>query len=320
VRVVGVFGGGGAKSLACAGAWKALVEAGLTPAHLVGTSMGAVIGAAFASGATYDEVVIAARSLSRRDVAPVDPLALVKGAFASHLFKPQGLRRAIERLVPATEFDQLKIPLTITATDLDSGELVLVGAPVDAAMAGISAGAQHAAPLHRSNPSSDGGQAAVYLGDAVPLRDAVYASCALPLYFPPAAIAGRRLADGGLRAVLGLEPASRLPADLVVAVHVGPGFDEPPLPPPTAPSRLLPPPLIRAHGEAIRVMMAAQADRLIRDWPPGAARLVVVRPVAEREATFAVGEADRYFEAGYRATKRALGDKFERQRGVEASR
>src|SRR2546422_6211683 len=38
----------------------------------VGTSMGAVIGAALASGATYDEVVIAARSLSRRDVAPID--------------------------------------------------------------------------------------------------------------------------------------------------------------------------------------------------------------------------------------------------------
>src|SRR5207247_9660554 len=78
VGVVGVFGGGGAKSVACAGAWKALVEAGLTPSHLVGTSMGAVIAAAFASGATYDEVVIAGRSLSQRDVARVDPLALVR--------------------------------------------------------------------------------------------------------------------------------------------------------------------------------------------------------------------------------------------------
>src|SRR2546426_1186561 len=97
VRVVAVFGGGGAKSLACAGAWRALREAGLEIAHIVGTSMGAVIGAALASGATYDEVVIAARSLSRRDVAPIDPLALVKGVFAGNLFKPEGLRRAIQR-------------------------------------------------------------------------------------------------------------------------------------------------------------------------------------------------------------------------------
>ena len=270
MRVVAVFGGGGAKSLACLGAWKALTEAGLTPAHLVGTSMGAVIAAACASGATYDEIVIAARSLSQRDVARVDPLALLQGAFASHLLKPAGLRRAIERFVPATRFDQLRIPLTVTATDLDSGELVLFGA-------------QHAAPLH----------------------DALYASCALPLYFPPAVIDGRRLADGGLRAVLALEVARSIRADLIVAVHVGPGFDEPP----PAPSRALPrfpPPLIRAHGEAIRIMMAAQAEQAIATWPKEAPRLVVVRAVAEREATFAVGAGERYLDAGYRKTREAL--------------
>ena len=279
-RVVAVFGGGGAKSLACGGAWRALTEAGLTPSHLVGTSMGAVIAAACASGATYHEVVIAARSLSQRDVARVDPLALVKGAFASHLLKPAGLRRAIERLVPATRFEQLRIPLTITATDLDSGELVLFG----------DVRAQHAAPLH----------------DAVPLHDALYASCALPLYFPPAVINGRRLADGGLRAVLALDVARSTPADLVVAVHVGPGFDEPAPPPSTALNRLLPPPLIRAHGEAIRIMMAAQTERAIAAWPTDAPRLVVVRAVAEREATFAVGAGERYVEAGYRETRQAL--------------
>ena len=278
-RVVAVFGGGGAKSLACLGAWKALAEAGLTPSHLVGTSMGAVVAAACASGATYDEIVIAARSLSQRDVARVDPLALVKGVFATHLLKPAGLRRAIERFVPATRFDQLRIPLTITATDLDSGELVLFG----------DVRAQHAAPLH----------------DAVPLHDALYASCALPLYFPPATIDGRRLADGGLRAVLALEVARSIPADLVVAVHVGPGFDEPPPPPSTVLPRL-PPPLIRAHGEAIRIMMAAQTERAIADWPKDAPKLVVVRAVAEREATFAVGAGERYLEAGYSKTRAAL--------------
>jgi len=274
--------------LACAGAWKALTEAGLTPAHLVGTSMGAIVAAAFASGATYDEVVIAARSLSQRDVAPVDPLALVKGAFASHVLKPEGPRRVIERLVPATQFGQLKIPLTITAVDLDTGELVLFG--------------PH--PLTPS-PVGEGERAAVSLGQDVPLYDALYASCALPLYFPPARIDGRRLADGGLRAVIGLEPAAKIPADVVIAIHVGPGFDEPP-PPPASVLHLLPPALIRAHGEAIRVMMAAQVDRLIKDWPRDAARLVVVRPVAEREATFAVDAGQRYLEAGYRATQQAV--------------
>ena len=291
MKVVAVFGGGGAKSIACVGAWKALVEAGLTPSHLVGTSMGAVIAAAFASGATYDEVVIAGRSLSQRDVARVDPLALVKGAFATHLLKPAGLRGVIERFVTATRFGQLRIPLTITATDLDSGELVLLG--------------PH--PLTPSPLRGEGERELVSLGEMVSLHDALYASCALPLYFPPLALDGRRLVDGGLRAVLGLEPASQIPADLVVAIHVGPGFDEPPSPSSPVLPRL-PPPLIRAHGEAIRVMMAAQVDRLIADWPRNAARLLVVRPVAEREATFAVSAAERYLQAGYDAMRRGLAD------------
>jgi len=274
MRVVAVFSGGGAKAIAHVGAWKAIREAGGEVTHIVATSMGAVIGAALAAGVTPDEVAIAARSLSRKDVAPLDAASLLKGVFASHILKAEGLQRTVARFVPAQSFAQLMIPLTVTATDLDSGELVLFGA----------------------------------LGQDVPLQDALYASCALPLYYPPARLDGRRLADGGLRAVLPLAPAQRIPADLVVAIHVGPGFDER-IPPSTALYRLLPPPLVRAHGEAERIMMAAQAERAIAEWPRDAAKLVVVRPVAEREATFAVQEMDRYLEAGFTATKRALGDR-----------
>jgi len=115
-------------------------------------------------------------------------------------------------------------------------------------------------------------------------------------------IEGRRLADGGLRAVLPLEMAVDLRVDLVVAVSVGPGFDEV-----TAEGAQSPvPPLVRAHGEAIRIMMAAQTERAIAEWRTNAPRLVVVRAVAEREATFAVGQADRFFDAGYRTTKQAM--------------
>src|SRR2546429_165565 len=81
---------------------------------------------------------------------------------------------------------------------------------------------------------------------------------------PRARVAGGGRADGGLRAVLLRAPAQRVPADLVVPVPAGPGFEErlPPSPAPGweslgSPSRLLPPPLVRAHGEAERIMMAA---------------------------------------------------------------
>src|SRR6059058_1787136 len=249
MRVVAVFGGGGAKSLAHAGAWKALLEvraqhaAPLQVIHIVGTSMGAVMGAALAAGSTYQRILDIALSLEKKDFAALDAWSLAKGVFAGNILKPEPLKRTIARLVPATRFADLQIPLTITATDLDSGELVLFGE----------------------------------LGQDAPLVDALYASCALPLYLPPAAIDGRRLAEGGLRAVVAIDVARRIPADMVVAVDVGPGFDEPP-----AAKKAAIPPLVRAHGEAIRVMMAAQTERTIADWPKDAPRLVMVRAVAER--------------------------------------
>lgn len=226
--------------------------------------MGAVVGAALAAGVPFEEVRRRALSLRRQDVAPFNPLALLKGMFAAALIPSSALRRTIERLVPAKRFEHLKIPLTVTATDVDSGELVLFKGGID-------------------------------------LHDALYASCALPLYFPPLELNGRRLADGGLRAVLPLEAARAIPADLVVAVNVGPGFDEAP-----GAQRASIPPLIRAHGDAIRVMMAAQAERAVADWPKDAPRLVYVRAVAEREATFAVARLEQYVEAGYQATKKAI--------------
>ena len=273
MRVVAVFGGGGAKSVAHVGARRAMDEAGVTPVHYVGTSFGAVMAAALASGVTHEALTTTLLQPSPDKIAALDLVALAKGIFADHLLKPAPLRALIERLVPARRFEDLATPLTVTATDLDSGEAVLFG---------VGRG-ERGAGLH----------------------EALYASCALPLYYPPAVIERRRYADGGLRAVLGLETARAIPppADLVVAVHVGPGFDEPE--PTAAPSRF-PPALVRAHGSSERIMMAAQVERAIAGWPDLGPRLIVVRPVAEREATFATENVRRYIEAGYRETRQKL--------------
>jgi len=268
VKLVLVCGGGGAKALACAGAWRAIAEAGHQVVQLVGTSLGAVVAAAFAAGVSPDWLASQIASVSRKDIAHVSPFNLVRGVFAPSLLTAQPLKDTIARLVPATRFADLKIPLTVTATDLDSGELVLFGA----------------------------------LGQDAPLVEVLYASCALPVYYPPAELAGRRLVDGGLRAVLPIYAARRVPADAVLAVHSGPGFDEVQRGDRTAPI----PPLIRAHGEAERVMMAAQTERDVAAWPEGGPKLIVVRPVAEKEATFALSEIPRFIASGYEATKRAL--------------
>src|SRR5437667_10963732 len=97
-RVVAVFGGGGAKTLAHAGAWKSLLEASLPPSHIVGTSMGAVIGAALASGSTSQRILDIALSLQKKDFAALDAWSLAKGVFAGNILKPEPLKRTIARL------------------------------------------------------------------------------------------------------------------------------------------------------------------------------------------------------------------------------
>src|SRR5256885_14006241 len=95
MRVVAVFGGGGAKAIAHVGAWKAIRDAGGEVTHVVATSMGAVIGAALAAGAAPDEGAVAARSLSPQGVgAPAVP-GLPKGVVSSPILQGEG--------VPATD-------------------------------------------------------------------------------------------------------------------------------------------------------------------------------------------------------------------------
>lgn len=279
-KVVLVLSGGGAKAFAHAGAYRAVEEAGLVPRHIFATSLGAVIGAALAAGTSLDEIRRRAMGVRPKDIAPFHPTLLVTGLFSRSLFPAAALRGAIERIVPGIRFDHLRIPLTVTAVDLDSGELLLYGG--------------------RERKSE------------IPLSDALYATCALPLYFPPLDANGRRLVDGGLRAVLPLGAArEREPdADLFVAIHVGPGFDErdaPPAPgaPPPKPAKI--PAVVRTHGEAMRVMMADQVEQAVASWPKDGAKLIYVRAVTDREATFAADRVQDYVEMGYQATKRALG-------------
>lgn len=263
-----VLSGGGAKTAAHLGACRAVKEAGFEPVWYVATSLGAVVAAGLASGVGNDELLERMAELGPRSVVR-DPIAPVAGLFLRSLLKPGPLRRAIEELVPARRFSDLAVPLTVTAVDLDTGNLVLFGA-----------GAQTA-----------------------PLIDVLCASCALPLYYPPVVLGGRRYGDGGLRAFLPLEPAAALDVELVVAVDVGSGFDGPP---PAESPRV--PALIRAHDEAVGILMAAHTASQVALWQsdPNRPPLVYVRPTTERNATFMVERIRDYANEGRRATREAL--------------
>lgn len=268
--VVLVCGGGGAKAAAHVGALRALEEADLAPGRLFGTSMGAVFAALFACGLSARESLERVGMIGEKEIMQAEPLAFLKGLWARSLLKPAPFRRSLERMIGVRRFEDLKIPLTVTATAMDTGELALFGAG----------------------------------GRTVPLLDALYATCALPLFLPPGIIEGRRYADGGLRAVLPLEPAATVAARLVVAVDVGPGFDEMQAGGP--PSGL--PPFVETHNDSLGIMMADQTRNALALWrqTPDRPTLIYVRPRVERGATFRVDQVRRYVEDGYAATRAAL--------------
>ncbi|MBE0594478.1 MAG: patatin-like phospholipase family protein [Gemmatimonadales bacterium] len=269
MRIACVLSGGGVKSAAHVGALRALEERGVRPDRYVGTSMGAVVAAGFAAGRTYDDMLRQLLLVTRRDVARVS-WGVLSGPFTTSLFQVDRLRETIARLVPARRFADLHTPLTVTSVDVETGDLVLFG---------------------------DGGDA------SVPLIDALTASCALPIFYPPVRIGARSCADGGLRAVLPLTTAAGFGPDAIFAVRAGPSFAARPSERPAAI-----PPLLRAHNRAMRVMMAAQTDAEIARWRHAQVPLILVEPTVEQAATFAVGRAVAYVEEGYRAAVSALRD------------
>jgi NTE family protein len=230
--------------------------------------MGAVVAAGLATGASPTALLDRLAEVAPRGVVR-EPLALVAGWFARSLLRPAPLRRAIEGLVPARRFADLTRPLTVAVADLDSGGLLLFGAG----------------------------------GADEPLIDVLCATCALPLYYPPVTLGGRRCGDGGLHGVLPLAAASRVVSEPVVAVDVGPGHDLPVGEPAVLP------PMVQAHDEALGTMMAAHTAALLEAWRSDPARpaLTYVRPIVERDATFQVDKIRRYADEGYRAAREVLG-------------
>lgn len=269
-RVVVVLGGGGAKCAAHLGAARAIAEAGIRPIRWIGTSLGSVLAAALAAGESPDEILARFLSVRRENVLVPARFAALRGLWNRGLLRPAALHRTVANLLSARSFDALQTPCSVTAVDADTGEEVVFGAG----------------------------------GTDVPLLDALAASYALPPYFPPFVLGGRRFYDGGLRAVVPLGVAAAVPCDRVIAIDVGPGFDE------SGPAVQLPPPLIQATDSAQGWLMAGTTALLREQWhlrgndPP----LTWVRPVTDRGATFAMERAATWAEQGYTAMRRALRD------------
>lgn len=188
LRIALVLGGGGMKGFAHIGVLQALREIGIKPTLFAGTSIGALFAAAAAGGQDADDLARRAIAMRRRDLFRMDHIGMIRERMAAtSIYLEAPLRDLVESVVPHGTFSELAAPLLVNTVDLERATPVVFGSP----------GLQD-----------------------VSIQDAVYASCALPGFFPPGKVGTRMCVDGGVIDNLPVQIAA-LWADIVIAVDVG---------------------------------------------------------------------------------------------------
>jgi len=169
------LGGGFARGIAHIGVLKVLEEEGIPIRVVTGTSVGALIGAAYCSGLSIRELEDVAHKVRFTTFAR---WTLSRYGFASN----DRMVSFLTRTLKAKTFEELRIPLGVTATDFNNGEGVV---------------------FHSGS-----------------IIDPVRASCAYPGMFLPVEIRGRYLVDGMLSHPVPTRPLREMGADRVLAVHL----------------------------------------------------------------------------------------------------
>ena len=174
-RVALALGGGAARGFAHIGVIEVLEENGIHPDIVTGTSAGSFVAAMYAAGRSGKELEAIALNL--------DESRLTDWAFPGRgMIRGTALADYVREQVGNRSFDQLKIPLGIVATDLDSGAAIL---------------------FQRGDTGA-----------------AVRASSAVPAVFQPVKIGTREYVDGGLVSPVPVRFARQMGAEMVIAIDI----------------------------------------------------------------------------------------------------
>jgi len=259
-----VLGGGGMKGLAHIGVLQALIERGHRPTRIIGSSVGALVAAAWAGGMGIAKLREIALGLRRKDVFAVAHADMaLKRMRSPALFKREPLEHLIQRTVGDLTFQQLDPPVIINTVDLNSGMQVFWGLP------GL---------------------------DDIRVADAVFASCALPGYFPPHEIGGRFYVDGAVVANVPFVAARALGPEPIIAVDVSASSvltadaqDEG---------------FAGVFARATEILMQTLLEQRVRTWttPP----VYYIQPRVEHVTMFSFDHLREEIEEGFRATSAAL--------------
>lgn len=184
-----VLSGGGNLGALQVGMLRALTERGITPDLVLGCSVGALNGAAYAADPTVagvDRLEDLWLRLAGPDVMPAGrwlPSTLQLAMKGESIHGNDGLREVIERILRPTRFNQLRIPFQCVATQLDP-------------------------------------PAEVWFDDG-DLHAAILASAALPAVFPIVELGGHRYLDGGIANDIPISRAEAVGASRAYVLNVG---------------------------------------------------------------------------------------------------
>jgi NTE family protein len=168
------LGGGFARGIAHVGVLKVFEEEKIPIDYVAGTSVGAVVGALYCSGVSAKELEEVAAIMKFNSFAR---FSLSRMGFWSN----DRLGVMLQRMLKVHTFEELRIPLAVTATDFVSGDPVI-----------FTSGS---------------------------LIDPVRASCAYPSFFQPVNVNGRLMIDGLLAHPVPATPLKQMGADRVCAVY-----------------------------------------------------------------------------------------------------
>ena len=220
-----VLSGGANLGAAQAGMLEALLGAGIVPDLLVGTSVGAVNAAFMAAGPTPDrarDLSEVWRRLSAEEFFPLRAAQVTRAILTGGLFSPEPLRRMLEREIPFRLIEEAPTPLRIVATRCErradgsrSQRFLAAGLdrPASQARAQLRLAVEKldrkvetaAIPLRIVATAFERRAEEVFT--AGPVLDALLASSALPLVYPPYRLGDHVYVDGGLSAYVPLQPA-----------------------------------------------------------------------------------------------------------------
>jgi NTE family protein len=180
------------------------------------------------------------------------------------VFRDDTFRAYLDSILPATTFGELSMPLAMNAVDLETGRQEWFGA----------GGLTH-----------------------VPLADAVYASCALPVFYPPALIDGRYFVDGGVIDALPVGRAVERGADRVIAIDVGAGQAGDGI-------GTVEKGMVAIHQRVMQIMGYARKRAHLDAH--GSASITYIRPHLDGYDTFDFASTEYFLAEGYRAVSEAL--------------